>query len=58
MINRRRHDRASCLARQSLNQLLPRELKIHAPALWKGESGENLMRWTTPDGIDVQSSGR
>jgi len=24
----------------------------------RGPSGKNLMRWTTPDGIDVSSSGR
>ena len=44
MINRRLDDRASCPARQSLNQPLPREPQIHAPATWKGghESGLNL----------------
>jgi len=43
MINRRHDGRASCLARQSLNQLLPREPQIHAPTTWKGghESGVN-----------------
>jgi len=41
MINRRHDGRASCLARQSLNQLLPLKPQIHAPATWKGghESG-------------------
>jgi transcriptional antiterminator RfaH len=29
-----------------------------APAAWHGFSGTNLMRWMTPDGIDVPSSGR
>jgi NAD(P)-dependent dehydrogenase (short-subunit alcohol dehydrogenase family) len=32
MINRRHDGRASCLARQSLKQLLPREPRIDAPA--------------------------
>jgi hypothetical protein len=32
MINRRHDGRAFCLARQNLNQLLPREPRIHAPA--------------------------
>jgi hypothetical protein len=36
MINRRYDDRASCLARHSLKQALPREPRIHAPATWKG----------------------
>jgi hypothetical protein len=41
MINRRHDGRASCLARQNLNQPLPPEPQIHAPATWKGghESG-------------------
>jgi hypothetical protein len=43
LINRRFDDRASCLARQSPNQLLPMEPRIHTPATWKGghESGTN-----------------
>jgi hypothetical protein len=47
LINRRHDDRASCLARQSLNQLLPREPQIHAPATWKGghESGIALAEF-------------
>jgi hypothetical protein len=36
MINRRQDDRASCLARQSLNPPLPMEPQIHTPATWKG----------------------
>jgi protein gp37 len=32
MINRRHDGRASCLARQGLNQPLPRKPQIHAPA--------------------------
>src|ERR1700720_3972992 len=32
MINRRHDGRASCLARQSLKQLLPREPRIDSPA--------------------------
>jgi hypothetical protein len=42
MINRRHDGRASCLARQSLNQLLQLKPQIHAPATWKGghESGK------------------
>jgi hypothetical protein len=41
MINRRHDGRASCLARQSLEQTLARKPQIHAPATWKGghESG-------------------
>jgi len=41
MINRRHDGRDSCLTRQSLNQLLPLEPQIRAPATWKGghESG-------------------
>ena len=36
MINRRHDGRASCLARQSLEQTLERKPQIHAPATWKG----------------------
>ena len=41
MINRRHDGRASCLARQSLEQTLERKPQIHGPATWKGghESG-------------------
>jgi hypothetical protein len=36
MINRRHDGRASCLARQSLEQTLERKPQIDAPATWKG----------------------
>jgi len=41
MINRRHDDRASCLARQSLQQMLERKPRIYLPATCKGghESG-------------------
>jgi hypothetical protein len=35
LINRLLDDRASCPARQSLKQMLPREPRIHLPASWK-----------------------
>src|SRR5262252_6222631 len=52
MINRRHNDRASCLARNSLNLLLPVKPRICAPATWNGgnESGENLT-------VDIQYRG-
>jgi hypothetical protein len=48
MINRRHDGRASCLARQSLEQTLERKPQIQAPATWKGghESGSNLTYGT------------
>jgi hypothetical protein len=44
MINRRLDDRASCRARQSLEQVLPMEPRMHAPASCNRghESGSNL----------------
>jgi hypothetical protein len=44
MINRRHDDRASCPARQSLEETLERKPRIDAPATCKGghESGTNL----------------
>ena len=39
--------------------LLDREVPPRIiPARTPANLGENLMRWTTPDGIDVPSSGR
>jgi hypothetical protein len=54
MINRRHDDRASCLAWQSLNLLLPMEPRILTPATWKGghESGENH---TDGSGLNVRT---
>jgi hypothetical protein len=52
MINRRHDGRASCLARQSLKQLLPMEPRIHAPATRKGghKSGSNMRLGTRSGG--------
>ena len=60
LINRRHDGRASGPAQYSRRHSLERKPRIRLPATCKGghESGSNLMRWTTPDGIDVPSSGR
>jgi hypothetical protein len=51
MINRRLHDRASCLTRQNLNQMLPTEPRIRAPATWKvgHESGKSYLQSVSPE---------
>ena len=49
---------AFAVARQRIDSRRRRSQRRRARPLRGVASGENLMRWTTPDGIDVPSSGR
>jgi hypothetical protein len=49
-----RHDPTSRAARNTCH----RQHNCQTQVLGRAPRGSNLMRWTTPDGIDVPSSGR